>query len=125
MHYEHCLTDYEDFEYIFASVLKKYAAKKKGVIRGNHRLHLNKEVRKAIMLKFRLKNKANKTEGDVHIPAYKKSCNYVVAIDQKLEHNYFNNLNVSKEPKPFRKTYKVYFPNKHNRWDTGIILIAK
>ena len=41
-------TDYKNFEYIFTSVLNEYAPRKKKVIRGNHKPHLNKELRKAI-----------------------------------------------------------------------------
>ena len=48
-------------------------------IRGNHKPHLNKELRKAIMLRSRLKNKTNKTKSDVDIAAYKKQQNCVVA----------------------------------------------
>ena len=45
----HCSSDYKDFEYIFNLVLIEYAPKKKKVIWGNHKPHLNKELRKAIM----------------------------------------------------------------------------
>ena len=119
----HCSTDYKHFEYIFTSVLNEYAPRKKKVIRGNHKPHLNKELRKAIMLRFKLKNKANKTKIDVDIAAYKKQRNYVVALNQKSKYNYLNNLDVSKGVKPFRKTCKPYFSNKHSRGDTSVILI--
>ena len=45
---------------IFMSILNKNTPKKKIVIRGNHKLHLNKELRKAIMLRSRLKKKPTK-----------------------------------------------------------------
>ena len=45
----HCSTDYKLFEYIFTSVLNGYTHKKKKVMRGNYKPHLNKELRKAIM----------------------------------------------------------------------------
>ena len=48
---QHCSTDYKHFEYIFTSVLNEYAPKKKKVDRGNHKRHLNKELRKAIYVK--------------------------------------------------------------------------
>ena len=77
------------------------------------------------MLRSKLKNKANKTKSDVDIAAYKKQRNYVVALNQKSKYNYFNNLDVSKGVKPFWKTCKPYFSNKHSRGDTSIILIEK
>ena len=43
-------------------VLNKYAPKKKKVIRGNHKQHLIKELREAVMLRSRLTNKAKKTK---------------------------------------------------------------
>ena len=77
------------------------------------------------MLWSKLKNKANKTKSDVDIADYKKQRNYVVALNQKSKYNYFNNLDVNKGVKTFWKTSKPYFPNKHSRGDTSIILIEK
>ena len=54
----HCSTDFKVFEYNFTSQKTK-------VIRGNHKTYLNKKLRKAIMLIYRLKNKANKTKSDM------------------------------------------------------------
>ena len=77
------------------------------------------------MFKSRLKNKANKTKSDVGIATYKKQRNYVVALNQKSKHNYFNNLDVSKGVKPFWKTSKPCFSNNRSRGDTSIIPIEK
>ena len=56
-----CGDSYDKFEYIFTSKLNKHAPKKKWV-RGNHKPHINKELRKAIMKRSRLQNKASKTK---------------------------------------------------------------
>ena len=56
--------------HILTSVLNKYPPKY--IIQGNHMPHLNKELRKAIMLMSRLKNKANKTKNVVDIAACRK-----------------------------------------------------
>ena len=77
------------------------------------------------MLRSRLKNKANKSKSDVDIVAYKKQRNYVILLNQKSKHNYFNSLDVGKRVKPFWKTCKPYFSEKHSRGDTSIILIKK
>ena len=121
----HCSTDCKHFENISMLFLNECAPQKKKVIWGNHKPHQNKELGKAIMLRSKLKNKANKTKIDVDIAAYKKQRNYVVALNQKSKYNYFNNLDVSKGVKPFWKTCKPYFSNKHSRGDTSIILIEK
>ena len=56
----------------FTSKLNKHAPKKRKWIRGNHKPHINKELRKAIMKRSRLKNKANKTKKPIHISNFKK-----------------------------------------------------
>ena len=108
----HCSTDYKHFEYIFTSVLNKYPTKKK-------------KKRKAIMLRSRFKNKANKIKSVVDIAAYKKHRNYVVVLNQTSKYNYFDNLDVSKGIKPFWKTCKSFFSYNRSREDTSIILIEK
>ena len=91
----HCSTNDNDFKYTFKTVLTKYAPKKKKVIRHNHELSFEKKLKKAIMLRSRLKNKATKTKSYVDIAAYKKQWNYVVVLSQKSKYNYFNNLDIS------------------------------
>ena len=61
------------------------------MIRDNHKPHLSKELRKAIILRSR-----NKTKSNVDIATYKKQWNCMVALKQKLKYNYFNNLDASK-----------------------------
>ena len=112
---QHCSTGNKHFKYIFTSVLNEYAPKKKKVIRGNHKPYLNKELRKTIILKSKLKNKANKTKSNVDIVAYKKERNYVVALNQKPKYNYLHNLDVSKGVKPPWTTCKPYFSNRYSR----------
>ena len=106
---QHWSTNYKHFQYIFTSVLNEYAPKKKKAIRGNHKPHLNKELRKAFMLRSKLRNKANKTTSGIEIAAYKKHRNYVVALKQKSKYNYCNNLDLNKGVKTFWKTCKTIF----------------
>ena len=65
---------------IAASVLNEYTPKTKKVIRGNHKPYLNKEMRKAIMSRSKLKNKVNKTKSDVDIAAFKKQWNRGIPV---------------------------------------------
>ena len=57
-----CGDSYDNFEYIFTSKLNKYAPKKRKWVSGNHKTLTNKELRKAIVKRSRLKTKANKTK---------------------------------------------------------------
>ena len=58
--------------------LNKHAPKKTKILRGNHKLHINKTLRKAIMKRSQLKNKANKMKDPKDNLKYKKQRNYVV-----------------------------------------------
>ena len=44
-----------------------HAPKKVKILRGNHKPHCNKNLRKAIMKRSRLKNKANRSKDPVDI----------------------------------------------------------
>ena len=48
------------FEKKFNSILGKRAAKKAKILRGNQNSYFNKNLRKQIMIRSRLRNKANK-----------------------------------------------------------------
>ena len=95
-----CGDSYDKFEYIFTSKLNKHAPKKRKWVRGNHKPHINKELRKAIMKRSRLKNKANKTKKPTDIRNFKKQRNYVVNMNKQAKIEYFNSYN-SADSKPF------------------------
>ena len=52
--------DYSDFEKKNTDTLKKHAPRKIKTFRGNQKPHINEPLRKAIMKRWLLKNKANK-----------------------------------------------------------------
>ena len=79
---------------------------------------MNKILRRAIMKRSKLKNKANKTKHPVDNKMYKKQRNYV-------KFKYFNNLDRKKDAKAFWDKFKPYFSNKHSRGDTKIMLKEK
>ena len=54
--------NYLEFEKKFVETLDRYAPKKTKIFRGNHKTYINKTLRKAIMERAQLKNKANKTK---------------------------------------------------------------
>ena len=70
-----------------------------------------------------LKNKANKTRKSVDIFNYIKQRNLVVKINHKCKREYFDKLNVKTTTKPFWKTCKPYFSNKHSHGGSKITLI--
>ena len=82
-----CTNSYETFEDAFKTSLGKYAPKKKKWLRRNSKPHVNKMLRKAIMKRSKLKNKANKTKLPVDINNYKKQRNYVANLNKRAKLN--------------------------------------
>ena len=70
--------------------LSKHAPKKTKIFRGNHKPHIHKILRKAIMNRSQLINKANKTKDPKVILKYKKQCNYVVKLNNQSKQEHFD-----------------------------------
>ena len=47
--------------------MNKHAPKKRKWVRGNYKFHINKKLRKTIIKRSRVKNKANKTKKPIDI----------------------------------------------------------
>ena len=56
---------------IFVSILDKHAPKKTKNLRGNQKPRFNKNLRKQIMIRLSLKNKANKSKNPSDIVKFK------------------------------------------------------
>ena len=97
------------------------APKKRKWVRGNHKPQINKELRKAIMKRSRLKNKANKTKKPIDISNFKKQRNYVVNLNKQAKFEYFSSYNYA-DSKPFWVNCKAYFSNKYSTADTDVVL---
>ena len=104
-------------------MLKTHAQKKVKILRGNHKPHYNKNLRKAIMKRSRLKNKANSSKDLVHIANYKKQRNLVVSLKRQAKSKCFNEDSNTESSRPFWKTCRSYFPNKYARGYPKIMLI--
>ena len=52
--------DYSKFKTVFVKLLNKYAPVKCKMVRGNEKPHMNKNLKKEIMIRSRLKNAFNK-----------------------------------------------------------------
>ena len=83
-------------------------------LQGNHKPHINKTTRKAIMKRSQLKNEENKTKDAKDTLKYIKRSNYVVKLNNQ-EHNqeHFHSLNPFLDSNPFWMSCKPYFSNKH------------
>ena len=62
--------------------MNQHAPKKKKWIRDNHQPRMNKTLIKAIMLRSKLKNRANKSKDTRVIKMYKQQRNLVVRLDK-------------------------------------------
>ena len=120
---EECPKHYENFEKTFVNVLDAHAPRKTKVLRGNQKPHVDKNLRKAIMKRSKLKNKANRTKLQDDIAKYKKQRNLVVKLNRDSKLRYFDNIEISQNSKPFWNERKPYFSNKYAHGDSKIILI--
>ena len=118
-----CDGEYENYEQNFIKVLNTHASKKVKILRGDHKPHYYKNLRKAIMKRSRLKNKAKSTKAPVDIVNYKKQRNLVVSLNRQAKYEYFDEVSNSESSRSFWDTCKPYFSNKHDRGDSKITLI--
>ena len=77
------------------------------------------------MKRSALKPKASRTKQREDITKYKKQRNLVVKLNRETKLHYFNNLETSKNLKPFWDKCRPYFSIKHIHGDCKIILIEK
>ena len=91
-------------------------------VKSNHKPHINKELRKAVMKRSRLQNKANKTKNPIDISNFKKQRNYAVNLNKQAKFEYFSSYS-SADSKPFWVNCKHSFSNKYSEADTDIVLI--
>ena len=77
------------------------------------------------MKRSALKPKASRTKQREDITKYKKQRNLVVRLNRETKLHYFNNLETSKNSKPFWDKCRPYFSKKHAHGDSKIILIEK
>ena len=75
---------------------------------------MSNPLRKTIMVRFKLKNKCNKSKTEENWDSYKKQRNVCVNLLRKTKKDYLNDLNVKNitDNKAFWKTIKPYFSNK-------------
>ena len=64
-------------------------------LRANHATFMNKEVRKAIMVRSKLRNKFLKNRNEQSKNDYRKQHNLCVALVRRAKQQYFSSLDLS------------------------------
>ena len=76
--FKSCPISYNSLKQCLLSKLNDYAPKKAKCVRGNNKWHMNKLLRRSIMKRSKLKNKANKMNHHLNIQIFNKQRNYLV-----------------------------------------------
>jgi len=108
----------------FSKVVQKHAPLKQKVLRGNHAPFVNKEFRKEVYKKSRLKNRFWKNPTQENMQLFKRQRNKCVAIRKKCLKKYANET-VQKgvvNNKTFWKFIKPFMTNKGSLTQNNIIL---
>ena len=79
----------------FVEVLDKHAPKKRKILRGNHKPHVNKTLHSAIMNCSQLEIKAKKPKSK------NEYNNLVVKLKKRCKEGFFDNLETRNKSKPF------------------------
>ena len=92
---------------------------KKKYLRANHPTVMTKEVRKAIMIRSKLRNKFLKDKNEQSRNGYRKKRNLCVALVCRAKQQYFSSLDLSliADNKKFWKTVKPLFSDKISHKD--------
>ena len=77
------------------------------------------------MKRSALKRKVSRTKQQEDIKKYKKQRNLVFKLNSATKLQDFNNLETSKNSKPFWDKCRPYFSNKHAHGNSKLILIEK
>ena len=111
-----------EFKKNFLDMLDKHAPKKTKTFREIVSPTLVNHWERLFMKRSQLKNKANKTEDTKDTLKYKKQGNHMVQLNNQSKQELFDSLNPFLDSKPFWKSCKPYFSNKHWLGDSKIAL---
>ena len=116
--------DMVNFKRIFLQLLNKHAPEKKKYVRANNKEFVNKELRKAIMLRSKLRNNFLKEKTDLSRLAYNKQRNICVYLLKKAKREYFGNLDtrVVTDNKKFWKYVCPFFSDQFNSKEKIILI---
>ena len=117
--------DYSAFEIAIEKTLDVHAPIKSKYIRANEKPYMHKSLRKAIMMRSRLKNKANITKNVADMDKFKKQRNYCAKLSHVAKVAYYNNLDPKSiiTSRKFWKTFKPLLSKNDNATDNKVILV--
>ena len=117
---------YTSFQDTFQRVLDIHAPMKKRYIRAKDSPFMNRILRKAFMLRTRLKNRYNKNKATDNWDAYRRQRNFCVKLSHKTKRDFYNQLDISEltDNKKFWKTVKPFISDKSSS-KSRIILIEE
>ena len=118
--------EYDVFDNIFMELLNIHAPIKLKYVRANDGPFMTKELRKAIMLRSRLKTVFNRDKNEESKLAYTKQRNKCTNLLRKSKRNFYSNLypRFVSDTKTFWKTVKPFFSEKISS-NENIVLIEK
>ena len=86
------ILSYRQFEEAFNEVVEKHAPMKKKFVRENHAPFMTKSLRKAIMLRSKLRNRYNKSRTSENLNNYHKQRNLCVKLLKSAKNEYYNKI---------------------------------
>ena len=106
--------DYLEFDNIVLDILNRHAPIKHKYLRANEAPFMNKEYKRAIMVRSKLRNDYNKKPDNQKFTAYKKQRNICTNLLKNIKFNFYNNLNPASisNNKTFWKNVKPMFSDK-------------
>ena len=106
--------DFESKIHHIVEELDKQAPFKYKTVRGNNMPFMNRDLRKAIMVRSRLKNLYYKSKTNESKARYKRQKNFCLSLLRRTKKDYFANLKESNiiDNKKFWKTVKPLFSSK-------------
>ena len=87
--------NYQLFHSVTETELQKHAPLKQRVIRRNNKPHIKSDLRKAIMTRTRLKNRANKSGSGEDYKKYKRQRNLIVSMNIKAKRYFYHYVDVN------------------------------
>ena len=115
--------DYDEFENIFEATLDRFAPPKSVTIRGNNKPHIDRNLRRAIMLRSRLETKAKLSKKPEDVLKFKRQRNYVVKLNRQAKRKHFNKLDGKATEKDFWKSIKPLLSSKCKSGEKRILLV--
>ena len=114
----------DEFVRFFMTILNKHAPLKFKHIRANDSPFMTKDLRKAIMLRSKSRNKFNKDRTTAALQAYKRQRNVCTSLLRKTKREYYESLNPSviSDNKQFWKIVKPFFSDKVTTSDNITLL---